>query len=215
MTRVVLFDLDGTLIDSLPDLHAAANVMLAAMDRPALTLETVRGFIGDGVPKLVERCLDAAGGRGEGAFEAGLARFRDAYAADPATLTRPYPGVPETLAALREAGFALGVVTNKPAAPAETILAALSLRAHFGAVVGGDSLPAMKPDPAPLAAAIEALGGGPAIFVGDSETDEATAMNAALPFWLFTEGYRKKPAEAFDTAFAFGVFEALRARLLG
>lgn len=215
MTGAVLFDLDGTLIDSLPDLHAAANAMLEEMGRPALDLETARGFIGNGVPKLVERCLDATGGRDEGVFAAALARFRDAYAADPATLTRPYPGVPETLAALREAGFALGVVTNKPAAPAETILAALGLRAHFGALIGGDSLPVMKPDPAPLAAAKEALGGGPAIYVGDSETDEAAARNAGLPFWFFTEGYRKKPAEAFEAEFAFGRFEELKAHLLG
>lgn len=213
MTRSIIFDLDGTLIDSLPDLHAAANVMLAGMNRPALPLETVRGFIGNGVPKLVERCLDATGGREGGAYEEGLAAFRAAYAADPATLTRPYPGVPETLAKLREAGFALGVVTNKPAAPAKAILAALSLRAHFGVVIGGDSFPVMKPDPAPLFAAIKALGGGPAIYVGDSETDEATAQNAGAPFWFFSEGYRKKPAAEFKAEFTFAAFDALRARL--
>lgn len=211
--RAVVFDLDGTLIDSAPDIAAAAAIMLREIGRPALDLSRIVSFIGNGVPKLVERCLDATGGRDEAGFRDALARFRRAYDADPATLTRPYPFVPETLAALAEAGFALGVCTNKPEAPSRAILAALGLDRRFAAVIGGDTLPVTKPDPAPLREAVARLGGGPALYVGDSETDEATAQAAGLPFLFFTGGYRKKPAEAFEAEFAFDRFEALAARL--
>ncbi len=211
--RIVVFDLDGTLIDSAPDIAAAANVMLREIGREALPLPRIVAFVGSGVPKLVERCLDATGGRDEAGFRAALAIFRRAYDADPATLTRPYPGVPEMLEALAGAGFALGVCTNKPEAPARAILEALGLAGRFGAVVGGDTLPVTKPDPAPLREAVSRLGGGAALFVGDSETDEATAKAAGLPFLFFTGGYRKKPAEAFAADFAFDRFEALAAHL--
>lgn len=212
--RAVIFDLDGTLVDSLPDIHAAANVMLAEMGRAALDLATVRGFVGHGVAKLTERCLDATGGRDGAAFERGFAIFRRAYGAAPAALSRPYPGVSVMLERLAAAGFALGVATNKPEAPAEAILTALDLRAHFGVVIGGDSTARMKPDPLPLLTARDRLGGGAAVFVGDSETDEATALAAAMPFCFFTGGYRRKDAAEFAADFTFDRFEALAAHLM-
>ncbi len=202
--RIVVFDLDGTLIDSAPDIAAAANAMLREIGREALPLQRIVSFVGNGVPKLVERCLDATGGRDEAGFRAALAIFRRVYDADPATLTRPYPGVPELLEALAGAGFALGICTNKPEAPSRAILEALGLAGRFGAVVGGDTLPVTKPDPAPLHEAVSRLGGG---------ADEATAKAAGLPFLFFTGGYRKKPAEAFEAEFAFDRFEALAAYL--
>ena len=211
--HIVVFDLDGTLIDSAPDIHAAANVMLREIGREALDLPRIVSFIGNGVPKLVERCLDATGGRDEAGFRAALAIFRRAYDADAATLTRPYPGVPEMLEALGGAGFSMGICTNKPEAPARAILEALGLARWFGAVIGGDTLPVTKPDPAPLREAVVRLGGGRAVYVGDSETDEATAKAAGLPFLFFTGGYRKKPAEAFEADFVFETFEALAAHL--
>jgi phosphoglycolate phosphatase len=187
----IIFDLDGTLIDSAPDLHAAANVMLGALGREAVSLSQVKSFIGDGVAKLVERCLDATGGADGGTFEAALAKFHTAYELDPLTLTTVYPGVRGALTDLCAAGFAMGLCTNKPEEPARVILRRLGLAQYFDAVVGGDTVGALKPDPAPLLACGRALGEGPLVYVGDSETDAETAEAAEIPFLLFTEGYRK------------------------
>jgi phosphoglycolate phosphatase len=208
--RPIVFDLDGTLVDSAPDLHAAANRMLAEFGRPALSLGQVTGFIGNGVPKLVERCLDATGGV-DGLHAEALARFRGHYDAAPAELTRPYAGAIAAAEALRDAGHPLGICTNKPEAPARKLLGLLGMGALFEAVIGGDTVAAHKPDPAPLRRAIEALGGSPAaaIFVGDSEVDALTAARAGVAFALFTRGYRKAPVEQLDAAFAFEDFAEL------
>jgi len=208
---VIVFDLDGTLIDSAPDLHAAAEQMLRNLGRPAVTLGQVTSFIGNGVPKLVERCLAATGGVPAPELQAkALALFRRFYDAAPVALTRPYPGVPEMLDRFAAAGFRLGVCTNKPRGPAEAILAALAIGRYVGAVVGGDTLTVIKPDPAPLRLCFERLEAGVAKFyVGDSETDAATARAAGVPFLLFSGGYRKSPAEAMGAALVFDRFDEL------
>ena len=114
-TDMLLFDLDGTLVDSLADLGAALNRLLAGLGRPPLALDRVRGFIGDGVPKLVERSLNAAGlAPPTDEFAALLSRYTADYEARAAELTRPYPGVAELLPALAGAGWRLGVCTNTP-----------------------------------------------------------------------------------------------------
>lgn len=206
----VVFDLDGTLVDSAPDLHAAANRMLAELGRPGLSLAQVTGFVGNGVPKLVERCLEATGGAAGPNGEA-VARFRRHYDAAPAALTRSYAGAVAAAQALRDAGCRLGICTNKPEAPARTLLSLLGMDALFDVVVGGDTLATQKPDAEPLRHAIATLGGGAgrAIFVGDSEVDAATARNAGVAFALFTRGYRRGPVERFDAALAFGDFVEL------
>lgn len=208
----VLFDLDGTLVHSAPDIHAAANAMLAEAGAAAVDLPTVQGFIGEGAAVLVARLM-AARGLPPGRHEELLARFRAAYDTAPARLTRPWPGVPGALAALARAGHALGVVTNKPEAPARAVLAALGLAEHIAVVVGGDSLPVRKPDPGPLIHALAALGAADGIFVGDSEIDAAAAAAAGLPFALFTRGYRRAPAEAIAAALHFDDFAGLPAAL--
>jgi len=185
----VIFDLDGTLLHSAPDLHAAANKTLASMGLGPLSIEVVTSFVGNGVPKLVERCL-AVYNRSSTA-EA-VATFLEFYDADPTTLTRPYSGVVECLTALKAAGSRLAVCTNKPEAPARVILDGLDLTRFFDFIAGGDTYPTMKPDPAPLHGCAAALGGD-SIYVGDSETDEKTATNAAMTFALFEGGYRKTP----------------------
>ena len=210
MTPVV-FDLDGTLIDSAPDLHAAAQTMLAEAGLPPVTLPQVQGFIGNGVPVLVARVLAAVGGPADPEAAAALtARFLAHYMAAPTALTRPYPGVPAALAALAAAGHPLAVCTNKPAAPARAILAAFGLDAWISEVIGGDSLPLRKPDPAPLQAAFALLGGS-GVYVGDSEVDAATAQAAGAPFLLFTEGYRKTPLAELPHRAAFADFARLPA----
>lgn len=213
--RAIIFDLDGTLVHSAPDLHRAAEAMLAEIGRPSVTLEQVTGFVGNGVPKLVERCLDATGGQPEDGGAAALSIFTRHYNADPTALTRPYPGVVELLARLAEAGTALGVCTNKPEMPARRMLSDLDLARHFGSVVGGDTLARKKPDPAPLGRCLADLGIAPsgALYVGDSETDAATADTAGLPFALFTQGYRKTPVDELPHTFAFDHFADLGAWL--
>ncbi len=205
----IIFDLDGTLIDSAPDLHAAANVMLRALGRDEITLAQAVSFIGNGVAKLVERCLDATGGADRVTNEAALARFMMAYDADPVTLTTTYPGVRSALTDLCAAGFAMGLCTNKPEEPARDILRRMGLAQYFDAVIGGDTVGALKPDPASLFACGEALGEGPLVYVGDSETDAATAEAAGVPFLLYTKGYRKSAPAAIPHAAAFDKFEAL------
>ncbi len=201
----VIFDLDGTLIDSAPDLHASANKMLASKGLAPLSLPQITSFIGNGVPKLVERCLAVY----DLPFDPEMVRvFQAFYAADPFTLTRPYPGVVACLQALQTGGCKLAVCTNKPEAPARVILDGLDLTRYFDFIAGGDTYPSMKPDPAPLHGCAKALG-GEALYVGDSETDEKTAINANMRFALFEGGYRKTPTSEMRHDLLFGDFADL------
>ena len=205
----VIFDLDGTLIDSAPDIHAASNQVLHDAGFAPLSLSQVRSFIGKGVPHLVARLLQASGEAPDGPQHAAMvARFTARYESA-VGLTRPYPGVVAALAALAANGLELGLCTNKPVAPAKAVLRHLGLDHHFKVLIGGDSLAQRKPDPAPLRAALAALGGGVAVYVGDSEVDAATAAAARLPFALFTEGYRQTPVADLPHAAAFADFAAL------
>ncbi len=208
--KAVIFDLDGTLIDSVPDIHAAAVKMLEGLDRPAISLTQAARFVGNGVGKFVERCIDATGQGDSAVLARAHADFREHYHADPSSLTRPYPGAVTVLDGLRAAGIPMGICTNKPYAPTVAILETLQLSAYFGAVVGGDTI-VLKPDPAPLHLCLERMGLDVqgAVFVGDSETDEQTAINTGIPFAFFTGGYRKKPAEEFKAAYRFDHHDAL------
>jgi phosphoglycolate phosphatase len=207
----VIFDLDGTLVDSAPDIHAAVNRLLAAEGEAALDFPTVKRFIGNGVPALIARVMAALGREGEALHARWLARFLEDYEKRAADLTRPYPGVAEALEVLADTGHRLAICTNKPEVPARHVLDAFGLARFFPVVIGGDSLPLRKPDPAPLRAAAEGLGQGPVIFVGDSEVDAETAVAAGVPLLLFTEGYRKTPVEEIAHAARFGRFEHLPA----
>ncbi|MEM7487529.1 MAG: phosphoglycolate phosphatase [Pseudomonadota bacterium] len=185
--RAVVFDLDGTLIDSVASLHRACLAMMAARDLPPPDQDTVRGFVGEGAAVLVARCLRWAGASED---PAALADFLAIYDADPVTGTTALPGAHATLRTLTEAGVALGLCTNKPAAPTRTILSALGL-GPFAAVAGGDTLPVRKPDPAPLRHVIERLGAQPgtAVYVGDSRVDWRTAAAAGVPYIHLRGGY--------------------------
>lgn len=203
----VIFDLDGTLIDSAPDIHAAVNRLLADEGLAPLPFAVVKGFIGAGAGVLIQRVIAATG-----LPEDAHARLFGRFLADYETahdLTRPYPGVGAALRALAEAGHGLAICTNKPMAPTRTVLRHLGLQDHFAVVLGGDSLPQRKPDPAPLLATLAAMGGGPALFVGDSEIDAECAARAGLDFALFTEGYRKAPVTDVPHRAAFADFALL------
>ncbi len=207
MTARIVFDLDGTLIDSVPDLQGIANALLREQGCAPITLAEARGFIGNGVKVFVQkmrRARDIPDSEQAPLHAAFMERYRGAV-----TLTRPYPGVVDALDTLVARGHALGICTNKPLEPTHAVLDHLGLARYFGCIYGGDSLPVHKPDPAPLTAAFAALGGGPELYVGDSEVDAETAVNADVPFLLFTEGYRKGPVVAMPHRLAFVEWTAL------
>lgn len=206
MARVV-FDLDGTLIDSAPDIHAGANGLLADEGHAPLSIDQVRSFIGNGAAVFVQRMRNARGipdSEQDRLYAEFTARYETFVG-----LTIPYPGVIKALDTLASRGHKLGICTNKPMRPCRAVLRELEIERFFETVWGGDSLPVHKPDPAPLRAAFEALGDGPSLFVGDSEVDAETARNAGVPFLLFTEGYRKTPIEEIPYSGRFDDFNEL------
>lgn len=190
----IVFDLDGTLVDSAPDLHYCTNILMGEMDLPKLNLPTVTGFIGHGVGPLVDAALKANGAGQRGARLAKtIARFTDIYAADPAKFCKPFDGVMDTLVALKADGHKLAICTNKTYRLARLVVDAVGFDEFCPVLIGGDSLPLRKPDPAPLYECVRLLGDDFCLYVGDSETDAGTAQNAGAPFMLHTKGYRKTP----------------------
>lgn len=195
--RAWLLDLDGTLVDSAPDLHGALTRTLAGHGHGGIDEERVRQLVGQGARILIEQALaelypDTA------EREAALAEvdtlhrsFLDHYARHIADRSRPYPGVVEALERLRERDVALAVVTNKYEGLSRRLLAALELDHYFAAVIGGDTLSERKPHPAPLLEACRQLGQEPAaaIMIGDSITDIRAARNAGLPVICVSYGY--------------------------
>ena len=188
--RAVVFDLDGTLIDSDPDIRAALNRVLAAEGLAPLSTEEVRSMIGDGAKALVERAFAA---RGRVASDAHVAAFIADYEVNAVVETAPYPGIVETLQALKEAGHPLGVCTNKPVVAARNVLAVLGLDQYFGVIIGGDSTPYRKPNPNHLAAVLQALGAAPehAVMVGDHANDINAAAGLGVPSVFVSWGYGK------------------------
>ncbi|HEY8552994.1 MAG TPA: phosphoglycolate phosphatase [Burkholderiales bacterium] len=193
--RLVLFDLDGTLVHSAPDLAYAANLMLADLGRPPLPPERIAAWVGNGMARLVKRVLTGElDGEPEPAlYERGLERFRAHYAANLTRETRPYPGAVEALEALAARGFALGCATNKPEAFTRPLLAALGLARFMSVVVGGDTVAARKPEPLPLLYACERANVVPArtVLVGDSASDVLGARAAGLRSVAVTYGYNQ------------------------
>lgn len=192
---LVIFDLDGTLIDSAADLAHAVNGMLESHGCLPLGLEDVRAMIGDGMAKLVERALAASGLDVDADTAQRMVLSR--YAAEPVRSTTLYPGTRAALERLRDAALRLAVCTNKPVQLAETILERLDLAGFFSRVVGGDSLPFRKPDPRVLQAVLREFSAAPreALMVGDSEVDAAAAADAGVPLILMRHGYRRGPIE--------------------
>jgi len=182
----VIFDLDGTLIDSDPDIRAALNRVLVAHGQAPLSIAAVRGMIGDGAAVLVQR---AFGTYGIASTAAHLAAFLADYDAHAVEETVPYPGIVEALETLRDRGHAMAVCTNKPEAAARAILQALGLTGYFAAITGGDSTPFRKPDPRHLAATLAALGAARAIMVGDHANDMDAAAGLDLPSIFCAWGY--------------------------
>lgn len=194
VAKALLLDLDGTLVDSLPDLAASVNALLAEFGASALAEMEIAPMIGDGTRRLVERAL-AARGFGAATPETAHTRFLAIYEARPAALSRPYPGVVATLERLSAGGWRLAVCTNKPLRATQLMLRDLALERFFGAVIAGDSLPVQKPDPQVFLAALRALGVAPsqAIAVGDHANDLLAAAAAGMQAIWANYGYGKRP----------------------
>lgn len=209
----IVFDLDGTLVDSSPDLTAALNVALAAVGRPAVDPATVRHLVGHGARALIERGLAVSGGGGEDEIARALPAFLAYYAAHIADGSRPYPGAVAAMDALAAAGVRLAVCTNKPLALAKALIAALGWTDRFAAVLGGDTLSVRKPDPAPLLAAIAAAGGDPAtsVYVGDTSVDVATARAANVPVIIVAFGFADRPVRSLGADAVLDDFSGLAA----
>lgn len=190
MTPLV-FDLDGTLIDSVHGIAATTSAILQDAGRRAISVEEARGFIGDGLGALLRRAFAATGEPREPDAEL-CARWEAHYTTQGEPITPLFPGIRALLDHLAAAGHPLGLCTNKPLAPTERVLARLGLD-HFSTVVAGDSLPVRKPHPEHLLATVRALGHHSALYVGDSPTDAATAERAQLPFICVTWGYSRVP----------------------
>ena len=194
--RSVLFDLDGTLIDSAPDLHAALNRLLGERGLRTTTLPAVQRMIGDGVRKLVERGLQAAGALPDApALDAAEARFVEIYMTAPAALTQAYDGVVDTLTILAGRGLGLGICTNKPLAATQAILRQLGIDGLFRGVSGGDSAAVRKPDPGHVRDALQRMGAEPdtTLMVGDNEHDVHAGQAAGLRTVAVTYGYARHP----------------------
>ncbi len=191
--KMILIDLDGTLIDSVPDLAFSVDAMLARLGRPPRGEATVRNWVGNGVERLVQRALVGALEGEPPAADLALALpvFMEVYAQNTSGRSAPYPGVSEGLDYLQAAGYPLGCVTNKAAQFTLPLLRDLGLLDYFGIVVSGDTLPEKKPHPAPLLHAAAHFGVAPAdaLMIGDSVSDVTAARAAGFAIICTSYGY--------------------------
>lgn len=191
----LIFDLDGTLADTSPDLLGATNAVLAARGRPLLDLAHLRHLVGFGARALIHQAMEASGTAvTEEEMPALVEIFLAHYRAHIADGTRLFPHVAETLGALKAQGARLGVLTNKPQELTDPLLPLLGLDGLFAAVYGAGRKPYTKPDPRIFHDVVTDLGGGPAVMIGDSITDLNTARAAGVPCILMSYGFTPVPA---------------------
>jgi phosphoglycolate phosphatase len=210
--RLAIFDLDGTLVDSAPDLHAALDRLMAAQGLSGFRREEVTAMIGDGARALVTKALAA---RGRAFEEAALAAFLEDYEAHTTDLSAPFSGIEAALDALAATGWRLAVCTNKPGLATARMLEALGLAARFPVVVGGDALPVRKPDPGHVRGVLAACGAEPgqAVMVGDHRNDILAARGAGVASVFCDWGYGQDPGATARCA-SPAALPALLARLL-
>jgi phosphoglycolate phosphatase len=213
--HTILIDLDGTMVNTAPDLAAAANHMLRDLGAAPLSFDTVTGFIGHGVRNLVRRSLQAAGLDQRIDVEHAHAVFETHYAATNGKLGRVFPGVASGLHTLRQHGYRCACVTNKPRRLAAALLERTGLSAYLDVLIGGDSLASMKPSPEPLWHAGRLLDAEPAqcALIGDSAVDVAAARAAGLPVVIVSYGYAHGGAGALGGDALIDSFDELPALL--
>jgi phosphoglycolate phosphatase len=210
--KAVVFDLDGTLVDTAGDLHLILSGLMSEEGLPTPPLAAMRDMVGDGAKVLLARAFASAGVTPDPArLEAIYALFLERYTADPCRRSTLYPGAAELLATLAAEGCGIGLCTNKPQRPSELLLEALGVIDRFGVIVGGDTLTVRKPDPAHLVAVLDRLGAGPgdAVMVGDSRNDVITAQAAGVPCVLVSFGYTTVPARELGAAMVIDRLEEL------
>ena len=207
----LVFDLDGTLVDSLPDMLAAFNRLLADLARPPVEADLFRTWVGDGARVLIERGLTATGGIPEPGVSAMVTAYLAHYRGHAAEHSQAFPGVHAVLEHLHAGGHALAVCTNKPADLAHEVLHGLGLARFFSTVLGGDSLPVRKPDPDHVRATLTALAAGdrPAVMIGDSQNDLLAGRGLGLPVVLVSFGYGPVAADQLGADLVIDDFHAL------
>ena len=196
----LIFDLDGTLVDTAPDLHAATNHVLSTLKRRPITMDEVRAFVGHGARALIVRGCEATGDPVDPrAIETLYQEFVIYYAANIADYSRPFPGLLPFLDKCRDHRLRMAVCTNKLEFLSNRLLGALGLAGYFGAVVGPDTIGIAKPDPRPYLEALKRLDreAHASIMVGDSETDIRTGQNAGVPVIAVTFGYTPEHVSAY------------------
>lgn len=211
--HTLVFDLDGTLLDSAPDIAEALNALFRDLALPPVDLDLIRTMIGDGAPVLLARALAHVGSDLKAADL--MRRYLVHYDAHATGKTIVYPGVIETLAQLRAMECRLGVCTNKPIGATRIVLKAYGFDPLIEAVIGGDSLPQRKPAPEPLRHVIAALGGTAetAVLIGDSAVDVACAKAAGVPCIVIPSGYGTEPPQSEIVAPGFADLPAILAGL--
>ena len=200
----IVWDLDGTLVDSAPDLASALNTVLDKRGFFTHSIDVVRTMIGNGVPKLVERGFNAVGMRLEPEqLDELVAMFVKEYKTCATEQTRPYPNIVETLEKIHGMNIPMGVCTNKPETFTRQILEGLSLAKYFSSVVGGDTTSTRKPDPQPVLACLRGLVSEPgsSLMIGDSVHDVHAAHAAGVTVGVVPWGYRSAPVEELGADF--------------
>jgi phosphoglycolate phosphatase len=208
----IVWDLDGTLVDSAPDLASALNTVLDKRGFFTLSNNEVRAMIGNGVPKLVERGFNAVGIRPDPVqLDELIAMFLQEYKACATDNTLPYPGVIDTLQAIHAMNIPMGVCTNKPEAFTRQILDALGLANYFSSVIGGDTTSTRKPDPQPVLTCLRGLVAEPAssLMIGDSIHDVHAAHAAGVVIGVVPWGYRSTPVEELGADFVINDLSVL------
>ena len=216
MTWALIFDLDGTLVDTAPDLLGATNAVLAAAGRPQVDTAALRHMVGFGAKSLITQAMAATGTPAEsGQMDRLLAVFMEHYRAHLADFSRPFPGVEETLKRLQSEGVKMGILTNKPAELTTPLLEKLNLAGYFGAVYGAGLKSYTKPDPRIFHDVVRDLGvlDGRAVMIGDSITDLSTARAAGAPCILMSYGYTPEPARTLGADMVLDDFSELPASL--
>lgn len=212
----ILFDLDGTLVDTAPDLLGALNVALEAAGAEPVDMGRLRNLIGQGARRMIERGLRENGiASTERQMDGLIELFLDHYGRHVADHSRPFPGAVEALDRLAEAGIRLGICTNKFEALSVQLLETLGLSKYFDAVAGADTFAVRKPDGRHLLHTLERMGldAAGALMVGDSETDVLAARSAALPVIGVTFGYTDRPIETFSPDAVISHFDDLAAAI--
>jgi len=204
MAEAIIWDLDGTLVDSAPDLATALNRVLDMRGFMPHPVAAVRSMIGNGLEVLVKRGFNAVGIRPDTAqLEQLVLLVKQEYNTCLTECSLPYPGIVHALEQCRSLEIPMGVCTNKPEAPARAVLAGLDLSKYFASIIGGDTTNALKPNPLPLFTCLDELGADPArsLMIGDSEVDVGVARAGGVPIGLVPWGYAAAPVEALGADF--------------